>query len=1190
MRAIFGANGSVSAQTLSLCGIGNGEGLHLSKASPQPARGSALAIHVALHHRTSYRYARPVHLGPQTIRLRPAPHNRTPIHRYSLDISPKAHFINWQQDAHANHLARIVFPEKVDHFDVNVDLVVDLEAYSPFDYFLEESAERWPFDYDAETRRDLEPYLALLPSSPAFEAFLETLDGRSRETNDMLVETNRAVRAVVDYVVRPEPGVQTPTETLQLARGSCRDSAWLLVQVLRRQGIAARFVSGYLIQLAPDRPPLEGPPGPEKDFTDLHAWCEAFVPGAGWVGLDATSGLLAAEGHVPLAATPFPSSAAPIAGGVEKVETEFDFDMSVTRIVDRARVTQPYGDAEWSRILALGDRVDEALREADVRLTVGGEPTFVSADDPDAPEWNTEALGGRKEEIADRLTRRLKRLWAPGGLLQHGQGKWYPGEQLPRWAFACFDRQDGEPLWRDDSLLAESGRDYGHDADEAARFGRRLGERLGLGRFRLLDAYEDVWYHLWRERRLPANVDPLKSHLDDPIERERLARIFDQGLDRVVGWILPLEHEGQWRTGEWFLRSERCYLIPGDSAMGYRLPLDSLPWVAEDGRPIAFELDPYVERAPLPARQDLSLRRGDARDGQTSRPRMQARGEGEQRPADLAASPSKIGAVPDGFEAPRDQESADWIVRSALCIEPRGGQLKVFLPPLRRLEPFVELVAAIEDVASELALPVQLEGYPPPVDPRIREFRVTPDPGVIEVNVMPTGSWRESVRQSEELYDAARREGLVAEKFEVDGAHIGSGGGNHLVLGGSTPADSPFLRRPDVLGSFLRHWHNHPSLSFLFSGRFIGPTSQAPRVDEARDDSAYELELALAQLPREGESAPPWQVDRILRNILIDVTGNTHRAEFCIDKLYSPDGPAGRLGLLELRAFEMPPHERMSAVQQLLVRALLCKFWRRPDERPLIKWRTALHDQFMMPHWVEQDLHEVLYELDRAGHPIDPRWFEPHLEFRFPRLGDLSLDTMRIEVRGALEPWHVLGEESAAGGQARYVDSSVERIQIEAFGLVEERYKVLCNGFEVPMRPTSMNGRFVAGVRYRAWQPPHCLHPRIGVHSPLHIDLYDAWNRRSVAGCTVHVVHPGGRASETRPVNAAAAESRRLARFERRGHRQGCFDPIRIEPHPHFPHILDLRWASAGSLPARSEMERRAGSGPGSTGEDGRSA
>ncbi|MGH0037909.1 MAG: DUF2126 domain-containing protein [Myxococcota bacterium] len=1117
-----------------------------------------MAIRVALHHRTSYRYARPARLGPQTIRLRPAPHNRTPVHRYSLELSPQEHFLNWQQDVHGNYLARVVIPEPTDRFEVKVDLILDLEAYSPFDYFLEESVCEWPFVYDKEWLADLEPYLVTQPDSPALLGFMESLDRTPRETNDFLVETNRVVNQAVDYVIRMEPGVQTPEETIELARGSCRDSAWLLVQVLRRLGIAARFVSGYLVQLTPDQKPLEGPPGPERDFTDLHAWCECFVPGAGWIGLDPTSGLLAAEGHIPLAATPHPSSAAPVTGAVEQVDTEFEFDMSVARVVDRARVTRPYGDQEWERILLLGDRIDEELRDADVRLSVGGEPTFVSAEEPDAPEWNTVAQGGRKEEIADRLARRLLRLWAPGGLLQHGQGKWYPGEQLPRWSHGCYFRADGLPLWRDESLLLESGHDAGHDADDAARFGQRLALRLGLERPTLMPAHEDAWYYLWRERRLPSNVDPFASKLEDPIERARLARVFEQGLDRIVGWVLPLEHEGGWRTGSWLLRTEPCFLIPGDSPMGYRLPLDSLPWTHEKDRPPDLPLDPFAERPPLPRSFDFPLRSDPGREA----PRLQRRPHEDIGPEPLGApggDPAR-GALP-GWVA--GAGPAPVVVRSALCIEPRNGQLKVFLPPLQRLEPFVELVAAIESTASELSLPVQLEGYPPPRDPRLREFRITPDPGVIEVNVPPTTSWRDAVRQSEELYEAARHEKLFAEKFEVDGTHIGSGGGNHVVLGALSPADSPFLRRPDVLGSFLRYWHNHPSLSFLFSGRFIGPTSQAPRVDEARDDSAYELELALAQIPRpDQEAPPPWLVDRVLRNVLIDVTGNTHRTEFCIDKLYSPDGPTGRFGLVELRAFEMPPHERMSAVQQLLVRALLARFWREPEERPLIKWRTALHDQFMMPHWVENDFRSVIDDLARAGLPLDIRWFEPHFEFRFPRFGSISLDTMRLEVRGALEPWHVLGEEAAAGGQARYVDSSVERLEVKAFGFLEERYKVVCNGYEVPMRPTATNGEFVAGIRYRAWQPPHCLHPRIGVHSPLHVDLYDTWNRRSLAGCTYHVVHPGGRASDVRPVNAAAAESRRLARFEQRGHRQGTFDPIPVRPHPHFPHILDLRWAS----------------------------
>ena len=1098
-----------------------------------------MSIRVALRHQTRYAYARAAQLGPQTIRLRPAPHTRTPLHRYSLAIEPADHFLNWQQDAFGNHLARVVFPGKTDHFSVTVDLVADLAAYSPFDYFLDEEAQEWPFAYEPSTRVDLDPYLQCNAGGPALDAFVNRLDRHPRETNHFLVETNRALEAAVDYVIRMEPGVQTPDETLTLGRGSCRDSAWLLVQVLRRLGVAARFVSGYLIQLKADREPIDGPPGPKADFTDLHAWCEAYVPGAGWIGLDPTSGLLAAEGHIPLAATPSPSSAAPVSGLVEDVDVEFDFAMEVNRVVDRARVTKPYTEAMWQAILTEGDRVESMLREGDVRLTTGGEPTFVSDEEPDAPEWNTEASGGRKEEIADRLARRLKRLWAPGGVLHHGQGKWYPGEPLPRWAHGSYFRVDGQPLWKDERWIADTGRDYGHTAADAERFGNRLIERLGLSSYSFFEGYEDVWYYLWREGRLPANVDPFDSRLEEPLERERLRRVFEQGLGEPTGWVLPLRHWGEWTSGDWFLRDQRCYLVPGDSPMGYRLPLDSLPWATKGDRQQAYPVDPFAARGPLPPAGARSER--FARQDVRMQPRFGAEGNGG---------------------APVHGESARWIVRSALCFEPREGQLKLFLPPLDTLEAWVELIESIESVASELELPIQLEGYPPPKDPRLREFKVTPDPGVLEVNVPPVDSWRDAVRQSEELYEAARCERLSAEKFEVDGAHIGSGGGNHVVLGGSSAGDSPFLRRPDVLGGLLRTWHNHPSLSYLFSGRFLGPTSQAPRVDEARDDSAYELELALEQLSSPQVAVLPWQVDRILRNILIDVTGNTHRTEFSIDKLYSPDGPTGRLGLLELRSFEMPPHERMSAVQQLLVRGLLAKNWQAPDTRPLIKWQTALHDRFMLPHWVEDDFQDLLADLWNAGFALESEWFEPHFEFRFPRFGEVALDSMRLEIRGGLEPWHVLGEETTTYGASRYVDSSVERLQVKAFGIASERYQVLCNGHVVPLQPTGTNGEYVAGIRYRAWQPPHCLHPQIGIHSPLHFDLYDRWNRRAVAGCTYHVVHPGGRASDVRPVNAAAAESRRLARFEDRGHTPGEFDPIAYAPHPRFPHLLDLRWAS----------------------------
>jgi uncharacterized protein (DUF2126 family)/transglutaminase-like putative cysteine protease len=1133
-----------------------------------------MAIRVALTHKTSYRYATPALLGHQVVRLRPAPHTRTPVLSYSLRIEPREHFLNWQQDPQGNFLARVVVPERTKEFSVAVDLVVDLEAINPFDFFLEESAQKYPFSYAPTLERELGPYLAKGERSGVFRQLMAKLDLSSRGTVDFLVDVNRAVREAVDYVIRMEPGVQTPEETLEKGRGSCRDSSWLLVHVLRELGIAARFVSGYLIQLVPDQKPLEGPTGPETDFTDLHAWCEAYVPGAGWIGLDPTSGLFAAEGHIPLACSPEPSSAAPIEGGLyEKVETEFGFEMAVERVIDRPRVTKPYTEDEWAALVACGKEVDRRLFEGDVRLTMGGEPTFVSSREPDAPEWNTAALGGNKQEMGDRLLRRLHGAWQPGGFLFHGQGKWYPGEPLPRWALSCYFRHDGVPTWQDPSLIALSGAKHEHTAEDARRFVERLSELLSVSEPGTMPAYEDAWYHLWRERRLPTNVDPLQSRLDDAIERERLTRVFRQGLNTVVGYVLPLAFWGSWVSGRWFLRDEHCFLLPGDSPAGYRLPIDSQPWAEPADRGFEPPADPFQERPPLPRQFTFPV---GTRGGQGTPPTFTGRDEPRSFDRGRAAAGSSPGSSARGpgsgpgasgldslgvrRSAPTRFESANGIVRTALVAEPRQGILRIFMPPVETLEAYLELVAAIETTARELSIPVELEGYPPPDDPRLGNFKVTPDPGVIEVNVPFVRTFPELIAQTELLYEEARAESLVAEKFEHDGAHIGSGGGNHFVMGGATAADSPFLRRPDLLASLVAFWHNHPALSYLFSGRFIGPTSQAPRTDEARDDSVHELSLAISRLPPRGADCPPWLVDRIFRHLLVDVAGNTHRTEICIDKLYSPDGPTGRLGLVELRSFEMPPHARMSSATQLLIRALLASFWDQPYQQSLVHWNTQVHDRFLLPYFVDLDFQDVLGELTRRGIALDAAWFKPHFEFRFPVLGSVVKDTMQLELRGALEPWHVLGEESSAGGQARYVDSSLERLQLRAFGIAPERHTVCVNGVELPLQPTGVRGEYVCGVRYRAWQPPSCLHPTIGTHGPLRFDLYDRWNERSLAGATYHVVHAGGRASVDRPVNAAAAEGRRIARFNAFGHSHGSFVPQAARVNPHFPMTLDLRW------------------------------
>jgi uncharacterized protein (DUF2126 family)/transglutaminase-like putative cysteine protease len=1115
-----------------------------------------MAIRVALSHRTEYRYDRPVTLSPHLVRLRPAPHCRTPILSYSQTITPRKHFINWQQDPHSNYLARLVFPDKSEELTIEVALIAEMSVINPFDFFLEPSAEAMPFSYEPWLRKELAPFLENGTASPALSDYAAAVAPTGARSVDFLVDLNQRVSKEVKYVIRLEPGVQEPDETLKLGSGSCRDSGWLLVQLLRRLGLAARFVSGYLIQLVPDVKSLDGPGGTSVDFTDLHAWAEVYLPGAGWVGLDPTSGLLAGEGHIPLAATPDPSSAAPVTGTVDPCESMFSHHMSVRRILESPRVTKPYTEEQWRDIEALGHKIDRDLAAADVRLTMGGEPTFVSIDDMDGPEWNVTALSPRKRQLADTLLRRLKRQWAPGGLLHYGQGKWYPGESLPRWALSCWWRRDGISIWRNECLIADESRNYGHGDAEARRFMERLTEALGIDPARVIPAYEDAWYYLWKERRLPTNVDPLRSELKDEEERARLARIFERGLNEAVGYVLPLQRRASqngsphWASAQWFLRSDHMFLIPGDSPIGYRLPLDSLLWIPPDEHPVFGEADLSVARPPLPMPQRFV------------------------RGASMPVRPRAAAAVHE--QAHQETDVAAGVIRTALCVEPRDGRVHVFLPPVATTEDYLDLVAAVEETAAALSMPIVVEGAPPSPDPRLNSLRITPDPGVIEVNLQPAHDWDEIVRLTTTLYEEARQSRLGTEKFMLDGRHTGTGGGNHIVLGGSTPVDSPILRRPDLLRSLLAYWHNHPSLSYLFSGLFIGPTSQHPRVDEARNDSVHELEIAFAQIA-DGGPLLPWVVDRVFRHLLADVTGNTHRTEFCIDKLFAPDTSAGRQGLVELRSFEMPPHPRMSATQQLLLRALIAWLWNKPYTRPLARWGTELHDRFMLPHFVTQDFADLIGELRREGYPLEHDWFAPHQEFRFPLYGAIACRDLRVELRQALEPWHVLGEEPGAVGTVRYVDSSVERLQVKVSGMTSGRHLVACNGRRVPLHPTGTVGEFVAGVRYRAWQPASCLHPTIPVHAPLVFDVVDTWNQRSLGGCVYHVAHPGGRNFETFPVNAYEAESRRLARFFPIGYTPGSIDPPREEVNTDFPLTLDLRRpaSDSGFTAAPSRPRRR---------------
>lgn len=1107
-----------------------------------------MSTKVSLTHDTGYEFARPVKVTPHIVRLRPAPHSRTPIEAYSLEVSPKEHFVNWQQDPFGNWVARLVFPEKIDHLKITVSLIADMMVINPFDFFIEEYAERFPFEYEPGVKADLAPYLRPVEDSEAAGRWLAAQPALPSEGVPMvqfLAGLNSAVHRDVAYDVRMEPGVQTPDETLGRAIGSCRDSAWLLVSLLRKYGLAARFVSGYLVQLAADQKALDGPSGTATDFTDLHAWTEVYIPGAGWVGMDPTSALFAGEGHIPLSATPHPSSAAPIEGATEPVEVTFSFANEVVRIHEDPRTTKPYTDQQWQRIDALGHAVDERLERGDVRLTMGGEPTFVSLDDATSKEWNTDADGPHKRELADGLAERLRQTYALGGVVHRGEGKWYPGEPLPRWNIALQWRGDGVPLWQNPALLANP---WSTDADPDAKahaelLARAITTLLGLPARQLLPGYEDPLAALSDSIRQPEGPRPGE---EEPTGDELAA--IDQRAKVATGWVLPLTTDNdEWTSPAWRFRRGRLVLIPGTSAVGARLPLKSISWEDPEG----VGEPSYLEAGELPAPGIRSVKVVDAKDAATT----------------------------------------------AVAIEARDGFVHVYLPPTQTLEAYVDLLAVIEEAAPIVGCRLVLEGYGPPPDARLNQLIVTPDPGVIEVNVQPTSSWTQLRDLTTTLYQEARLSRLATEKFDLDGLHTGTGGGNHITLGGAQPIDSPLLRRPDLLASLVTYWQRHPSLSYLFSGRFIGPTSQAPRFDEGRPEAVYEMEIALQEVRRlseasaagadlgeraekRGEQALPWLVDRALRHLLTDLTGNTHRAEFCIDKLYSPDSSRGRLGLLELRGFEMPPHPQLALVQALLVRSLVAMFWEKPLTAPLVRWGTRLHEDFLLPHGAICDIGEVVADLRAHGIAFEESWFEGFTEFRFPRIGKTSVtDTIELELRQAIEPWHVLGEEATAGGTSRYVDSSVERVQVTLTGIDPRAHLVTCNAVAVPLTSTGTLGEYYAGVRYRAWQPWSALHPSIEVHAPLTFDVVDIASGASLGGATYHVVHPGGRSYDHPPINANEAEARRASRFEPHGHTGGRLDVAALREagrqafSDDYPHTLDLRRVPPRSTPRRPTVQ-----------------
>jgi len=1119
-----------------------------------------MSIRVAIHHKTIYRYDRPVSLYPHIFRLRPAAHSRTAIKAYSFKLSPKDHFINWQQDPFGNYQARVVFQEQTRELKIEVELIADLTVINPFDFFVEEYAEQYPFVYSGQMEKELAPYLEIIENGPRLMQWISQVDRIKKiRIVDFLVHLNSRLNKEIAYNIRMEPGVQTAEETLRLRLGSCRDSAWLLVQILRHLGLAARFVSGYLVQLTADIKSLDGPSGPEKDFTDLHAWTEVYIPGAGWIGLDPTSGLFAGEGHIPLACTPDYASAAPVVGASDEAGVQFEFENRVSRIREDPRVTQPFSEEQWLAIDATGKMVDEDCEKNDLRMTMGGEPTFVSIDDMESEQWNTAADGKEKKILSHDLIFRLRAQFGPEGMIQYGQGKWYPGEPLPRWQFGLYWRKDCYPVWKNTHLIAHEKNVQSYGPPEAAVFIKELARHLAVNTDHISPAYEDVFYFLWTEGKLPPGIDPLKSNLKDPIERKRLTELLDTGLGTPTGYVLPLRWNSwnnKWQSGKWKFKRDHLFLIPGNSPIGLRLPLDSLSAKTEIAEEPEDDQSLFEQLPALPAyHETIGGRYGML--------------------YDYAIRPTKVPSKEILIEAPT--------IKTAISAETRQGILHIFIPPLHYLEYYLDMVASIEATSAKLRMPVRIEGYEPPRDYRLERLVVSPDPGVIEVNIHPARSWAALKLHIDTLYEQARLSRLGTEKFMVDGRHTGTGGGNHITIGGATPSDSPILRRPDLLRSLITYWQHHPGLSYLFSGAFIGPTSQAPRIDEGRDEKLYEMEIAFSQVPEKGP-VPFWLVDRIFRHLLTDLTGNTHRSEFCIDKLYSPDTSSRRLGILEFRAFDMPPHKRMSLLQMLLLRGLIASFWKKPYAHKLVRWGTELHDKYMLPYYVEQDIKDVVQDLNDYGYPFQLNWFDSFFEFRFVRYGTVSIQDMELEIRMGIEPWHVLGEEMSSTGTARYVDSSLERLQVRLSGYNGFRYVLMCNGMRVPLRETVIKGEWICGIRYRAWQPPSALHPTISTDTPLVFDIVDSWNSRSIGGCTYHVSHPGGRSYDTFPVNSYEAESRRVSRFWDQGHTQETLRPKpwlsfiqhyiepgrpayfvdapEIEVNEEYPCTLDLRKVS----------------------------
>jgi uncharacterized protein (DUF2126 family) len=1099
---------------------------------------------IALTHTIERRYPRRVLLPTHWLRLRPAPHTKADVTAFSIRVGTEPHFLNWVRDPFENHVARLDLPEPVADLRMTVDLVASLHPANPFDFLAEPYAANFPFEYPDQLQKELTPYLHLPEPGPRLAAFLDGLDREPAYITEKLGNIVAEAHRKLKVSGHASPGTVDVESVLEQGHGSPWESAWLLTLALRSLGMAARFASGYRIFLAPE-PVVHAWSGDSEvpatrwlDTATLHAWSEAFIPGAGWIGLDPAAGLFTHEGYIPLAATPDALRAlpwvaeadpfvVPALAGQEPTEAGTTSQIQIRRLTP-APEPAPYTEAQWADIGTVGQCVDQRLKEDGISLAMAPAVCFTDPGST-APEWSVAAVGPAKRAVAEELLTRLRQRLAPSGVSHEGQGEWFGGEPLPRWKLNCFFRTDGLPIVRQpqtDAVFKTASvsssrravKNIGPEAPEisdAASFARTLAKHLGVSPDYLLPAHEDQLHELWLNRH-HIQFEPPADTLRDPTRRRSLAIQLSRTKLDPVGYVLPLRWDvasERWVSGRWRFRRGTLYLVPGGSPLGYRLPLDSLP-VGE-----AAPAMPDPERCHFEERPLLAEIYGE--------------------PTSRLTSYTQGAAPPESTDS---DEATTRPPRTALCVQVRDGLLHVFLPPLTHLEHWLDLVAAVEATAAELGLPARLEGYEPPEDFRLGRLTLEPESGVLRVALPAAESWDRLSGFVSAVYREAEALGLRAERIAPDGRRQPPGGNADIVLGGEQPPLSPFLLRPQLLHSLIAYWQRHPCLSYFFAGRLLGPSGPAPRPDEGRDDALYELELALSRLPLD-DSPGPWVPDRALRHLLTDPSGDMRRAEIRIDQLYAPDRSSLRLGRIALRSFETAPNDKLALAQSLLVRALLAYLAQAPVDASLADWGAALHDRFMLPGPLWDDFRDVLADLRGAGMPVRAEWFEPFLAQRFPVLGRIQMGDVGLELRLAHEPWPVLSEEVTASGVARLVDSSNQRIQAEVSGLIPSRHVLVCNGRRVPLRASRTWGVAWAGVRYKTWNPPSTLHPTIPPIHSLVFDLLDARTGEVLGGCTYFPARPGMAGPQAIPAAVTALEAEG----------EGGGEPRQPRPHPMAP-------------------------------------